>query len=273
MTTRSVLFPLLAALLGVHQAAAQQLHGMVRDAATGQPLDRAVLVLLAGDSLMRAATLSDGSGAFVLQAPAGDTVLLRVQHIGYATHRSDPLVVQRTERLEVAVSLQPEAVAIEGVVVTAPTNRDLQRFLRNQQLGFGQYLGPEQLARFRPTSTVQLLAAMPGAFLVPGGSGRGVTSVRRPSGTSAAGICSPWLYIDGHILEPDRDSRTGQQIVRVESHVSARAIRAVEVYRNPSSAPSEYQRPFMRDCPVVLIWTDFGFGFRKPRPQPADKDG
>ena len=40
-----------------------------------------------------------------------------------------------------------------------------------------------------------------------------------------------------------------------------REVRAVEVYRTPASAPSEFQRPFMRDCPVVLIWTDFGFGF------------
>jgi hypothetical protein len=29
----------------------------------------------------------------------------------------------------------------------------------------------------------------------------------------------------------------------------------------------------MRDCPVVLIWTDFGFGFRKPRERDAGKDG
>ena len=89
--------------------------------------------------------------------------------------------------------------------------------------------------------------------------------MRRPSGSSPDGLCAPWLYIDGHILEPDRDIRTRQTIVRVDSYVSARDIRAVEIYRNPSNAPPEYQRPFMLDCPVVLIWTDFGLGFRRPK--------
>jgi hypothetical protein len=260
------LVPLLAAIfLGAAPLSAQQVRGVVRDAATGQPLDRAVVVLLAGDSMMHAATLSDGNGAFVLRAPVGDSVVLRAQQLGYRTHRSDPMVVQRDAMVEVSVSLRQEAVAIEGLTVTAPLNKDLHRFLRNRELGYGKFLTPEDIARLRPANTVQLLVGTPGSFLVPGGSGRGVTSVRRPSGTSAEGICTPWLYIDGHVLEPDFDSRTRQMIVRVDSYVRPDEIRAVEVYRNPSNAPSEYQRPFMRDCPVVLIWTDFGFGFRKRR--------
>ena len=262
---RPLLLLLAVLSLCAQSAPAQQVRGVVRDAATGRPLERAVLVLLAGDSLMRAATLTDDSGNFLLNAPVGDSIVLRAQQIGYGTHRSDPFVVQRAELVEVSVVLKQEAVAIEGLTVRAPLNRDLHRFLRNQTLGFGQYLGPEEVARLRPKNTVQLLVGIPGAFMVPGISGRGVTSVRRPSGSSAAGICSPWLYVDGHILEPDVDARTRQTIVRVDSYVSPDEIRAVEIYRNPSSAPSEYQRPFMRDCPVVLIWTDFGFGFRKLR--------
>ena len=246
-------------------AHSQQVRGVVRDAATGRPIERAVLVILAGDSVMRSATLSDDAGNFVLNAPAGDSIVLRAQQIGYGTHRSDPFVVARAEMVEMSVVLKQEAVAIEGLTVRAPLNKDLHRFLRNQTLGFGRYLGPEEIAQLKPANTVQLLVGTPGAFLVPGGSGRGVTSVRRPSGTSAAEICAPWLYIDGHILEPDYDSRTRQTIVRVDSYVAPDEIRAIEIYRNPSNAPSEYQRPFMRDCPVVLIWTDFGFGFRKQR--------
>ena len=260
-------FLLLLALLshGARGAAAQQVRGVVRDAATGRPLDRAVLVLLAGDSLMRAAGLSDDGGNFTLNAPAGDSVVLRAQQIGYGTHRSEPFVVQRAELVEVSVALRQEAVAIEGVTVRAPLSKDLHRFLRNQTLGFGKYLGPDDIARLNPTNTVQLLVGTPGAFLVPGVAGRGVTSVRRPSGASASVVCDPWVYVDGHILEPDTDIRTRQTIVRVDSYVAPDEIRAVEIYRNPSNAPSEYQRPFMRDCPVVLIWTDFGFGFRRPR--------
>ena len=51
--------------------------------------------------------------------------------------------------------------------------------------------------------------------------------------------------------------------VSIESHVPQGKLRAVEVYRNPSNAPPEYQRSFM-DCGVVLIWTDYGFGFEVP---------
>jgi hypothetical protein len=48
--------------------------------------------------------------------------------------------------------------------------------------------------------------------------------------------------------------------VPINSYVSPDAILGIEVYRNPAQAPPEFQRPFMADCPIVLIWTNYSFG-------------
>ena len=64
---------------------------------------------------------------------------------------------------------------------------------------------------------------------------------------------------------PEMSPHTREGGVRVESVVAARTVRAVEVYQRPSHAPPEYQRPFMPECPVVLIWTDYGFGLAMSR--------
>src|SRR5829696_10387385 len=128
-------------------ATAQQVRGKVADVSTGQSLPGTLLVLVDADSLIRATTLSDSAGAFILHAPAGDTLRLHVQHVGYAPQSSVPIVLGHADTLQLQIGMRAQSIAVEGITVTATVNRNLERFLRNERARFGHFLGPEEITR------------------------------------------------------------------------------------------------------------------------------
>jgi hypothetical protein len=78
--------------------------------------------------------------------------------------------------------------------------------------------------------------------------------------------CAPLVFVDGYKVAKTRDSTPGGgEYVPLSAYVHPGQIRGIEVYRTPAEAPSEAQEAFMGDCPVVLIWTDVGFGMQPPR--------
>src|SRR5688500_13909930 len=134
--TRWPLLPL-ALLLCAAPARAQQIRGDVRDVATGEPIEGAILTAVGPDSVVRAAGLSEPNGSFRLSVPPIPGLQLRAQHVGYATQRSAPITLARGDTLRVAVGMRAEAVAVEGVTVRAVANNNLRHFLRRQDTGFG----------------------------------------------------------------------------------------------------------------------------------------
>lgn len=144
-------------------------------------------------------------------------------------------------------------------------NRNLAGFLKRQSNGFGRYLGPQEIAKIRPTSAFQILAKLYGARFLPGGRSGGVLAHGFGIGGKPE-LCNPRIYVDGEMIRdtiPSQGSRRGG--IALDQNVMASSVRAVEVYRNPHQAPSEFQTGFMGDCPVVVIWTDYGFGLGRMR--------
>jgi hypothetical protein len=270
---------LLVLLLCASAAPAQQIRGVVVDSASGRPVERALLVMLDADSAVRASTFTANDGSFVLNAPPGRNVEVEVRRIGFETHRSGALVLGRNESVDWRLELKARALALEGVTGTAATHQNLERFLRNQETGFGHYLSPDEIARLNPRSTSTLLLSMSGSpFRMSGSTGKVVARARGLGSGSATGTCVPHVYIDGFVLEEEANpmpwapvsgrapSPVRERGIAIEGAAPGRAVRGVEVYANPSNAPPEFQRTFMPDCVVVAIWTDFGFGFGRSRP-------
>jgi hypothetical protein len=80
---------------------------------------------------------------------------------------------------------------------------------------------------------------------------------------SGGPLCTPQVYVDGVPIEESLDDArmpSGSRGVPIDWHVPAHALRAVEVYLNPSQAPPQFQKPFASACGVVVMWTDYGFG-------------
>ena len=229
-------------------AAAQQVRGIVGDVTSENRLSGTVVVAVDGARAVRATTRTDSLGRFELSVPAGDTLHLEVTHFGYAPQRAGPLLLGAADTVQLLVGLRPQPLQLEEVAVRGGMNRNLERFLRNERKGFGSFLGPEEILAIDAPTTSQLLVRMPGALLLPSGHGGVATPIR------GGGVCTPITYVDGVRL-------TGP----VNAHVSASKVRAVEMYRNPASAPAEFQEAFMGPCPVLLIWTDHGFDIREER--------
>jgi hypothetical protein len=272
--------PLLFALsLLASSATAQQIRGVVVDATSGRPVERAVLVVLDADSAVRASAFSALDGSFVLNAPPGRNVRVQVRRLGFEPHRSAPLLLARNESLEWRIELQAQPLALEGVTATAPAHQNLERFMRNQETAFGRYIGPDEISRINPRSTSNLLMSMSGSpFRMSGATGKVVARGRGGgSAGTTPGTCVPHVYIDGFVLEEEANpmpwapssgrgpSPMRERGIALEAAAPARSVRGVEVYPNPSNAPPEFQRTFMPDCVVVAIWTDFGFGYGRSR--------
>jgi hypothetical protein len=235
-------------------AVAQFIHGWVHDVTSEQPLLAVKVAVIGADGIPRAFTLTDSAGTFRLHAPANDTFRLRVERLGYATTMSVPLTLAASDSLRLEIRLKPMPLRLEGITATAKSrlNRNFDEFLRRQKNGFGRYAGPQEIARLRASSVTQVLWPLSGR-LVP--YGHGVRALRiPPAGPNA--YCYPRVYVDGTPLPASGDSIAAP----IDLDISPESLRAVEVYDNPHQAPAQFQVPFMEDCPVIVIWTDFGFG-------------
>lgn len=281
---RSCTLMLAGLLLLPAPATAQHIRGQVRDVSGDAALSGAVIMLLDADGMLRETVLSDTAGGFAFRIPETDSMRLRVQRYGYRTLESVTLRLTPSDSLRLEIHMQPTAIPLAGVTATARLNRsrNLEGFLTRQRLGYGRFLGPGEIARLRPRSTTNLLTSVPGSPIMTGGSGLGIVARSRDARTEPGmlvGTCVPTVYVDGLILRGEPEAagyapapgqgnaplHTQEPGVRVESYVAARTVRAVEVYQRPASAPPEFQRPLMPDCPVVVIWTDFGFGLAMSR--------
>jgi hypothetical protein len=281
---RSCSLTLLGLLLLAPAAPAQEIRGVILDLTTEEPLATAVIMLLDGEGVLRESVLSDTAGSFSFRIPRTDSLRLRVQRYGFATLESISLRLSTRDSLRLEIRMRPSPFLLAGVTATRgmARSRNLEAFLLRQRNGNGKYLGPGDIARLRPRSTTTLLAAVPGSPVVSGGSGLGIVARSRDARSVPGllrGTCVPTVYVDGLVLwgepvsqemwpdiaDPSDAPHTREPGVRVESVVAARTVRAVEVYQRPAHAPPEFQRPLMAECPVILIWTDYGFGLARTR--------
>lgn len=186
---------------------------------------------------------------------------IRVTRVGYRVVESVYVAVSRFAEVSLRIGLHPVPVELEGVTVEAPRTRDHERFLQRQRRGFGKYLGPEDLAKLKAPNTPALLFQMPGAFVFPDATGRGLLA--HPTGGTTAGggglggarpaaFCTPPVYVDGWRVDAT---------IPLDAVAPPAWVRAVEVYRDPQNAPAEFRDSSVRGaCPIIVIWTKFGFG-------------
>ena len=107
----------LALLAPAAPAAAQTVVGRVIDRATMQPLPGAFVVLEDSTGARQQGVLSGSEGAFVLQAAAPGSYRLVTEMIGYATTRSQPVLLEAGATIRRDVDVAVQAVSLEGIEV------------------------------------------------------------------------------------------------------------------------------------------------------------
>ena len=226
--------------------------GRVVDALTGTPLPAVQLQFRAPppeadpspeeadrppeEPLRPRSALTDGDGRFQLDDVAMGLYLLTVESLGYQMVER-PVRVMGASPFDVRVQLAPEALALEGVVVTLARSPKLASagFYDRLAIGQGSFLTREQIEARAPLRTSDLFRSMAGVQVRASGRGAGGFITLR-------GSCRPDIVIDGMNLGSD---------LSVDDIILPTDLEAVEVFR-VAGAPPQYSR---NTCGVILLWS------------------
>ena len=144
-----------------------RIAGQVINSHTGTEVVSAQIVVEGGEI----GGLSSVGGRYLIQALAPGTYALRVQHLGHAPKVVTDIVVVAGLTTQVDVALDPQAVTIEGIEVTAEVERGNTAALMNQrQLAPAALdaIGREEMSRTPDGDAAEALRRVPGLTVVDG---------------------------------------------------------------------------------------------------------
>jgi hypothetical protein len=214
----------LALCLAGPVAAQVAISGRILEEGTNQPIANVQMGLIDAEGQVSASALTDSIGAFRLEAGGAGDYSISIQRLGFARVRTEPLTLAANEVLQVEITLDPEAVTVDGVRVVAdrrvaPWLREVRRRTeKNKRMGVGRVYLREDIQRINPHSVTELLNPV-------------IWGAR----------CQPAVLLDG--LETE-----AQYIVH-----NGDMLEAVEIYRGATQIPMEYYR--YSTCGVALVWT------------------
>lgn len=205
-----------------------------------RPVDAAE-VRLAGS---KARTVTDSEGFFVLPGalPGPDTLV--VTHLSYADRRV-PVTPTPGYGLRVVISLDPDAIEVEGVIVQVRPNLRMRRMAEHQrrrEVYSGVFMSATQLEGRGMTPMGDLLSGVPGV------------KVDRDSALGAANLyfrgsrCNPRVWIDG------REAFRGAATLAL-AELRGSDLEALEIYR-AGEAPAD----LAGDCLTIVAWLSRGGG-------------
>lgn len=238
--------------------------GAVRDRSDGRPLTAATVELVdaAGSVLDR--TLTDGAGAFRMAVEADGPVRVRITSLGYASLVSEVLPADRG-RHRIEAELAPEALEVEGVLVTVEGRRpalDQVGFYDRRDRINADFLDREDLGLESARRVSDALQRVGGIQRLDQASLTGNTTrqyIQFRAATRASQLgsaCMPAVYVDGSL------ARWGQVLgaddvgdyPTLDELVSGADIEAVELYDSSSSIPPEFMGPGTL-CGAIVVWT------------------
>src|SRR6267378_1547117 len=118
---------LIVAALAVPSALeAQSLRGQLTDSVTRAPLPGAFLTLVDEHGVEKARTITNGSGEFLLTAPAAGVYRLRSKRIGFRPYVSAPLTLSAGGTSSYNAVIDPIPVALSQVVVQGERQCDVE---------------------------------------------------------------------------------------------------------------------------------------------------
>lgn len=251
MTTLRAGCWMMALLLAAAPSAAQTLRVTVTDAATGAPVDGAMVRVEDGDGELEQAGFTDRRGEARLRLDDPGPYAVSASRAGYLPAARTVSVAPGGETAA-ALGLAARPFALDTVVVVGSTGREVgrQTFDRRRATGNGIYLDSAYVAQRRATYPGDLLYSVPGIEV----SVERRTGVRR-AGTRMGNRCLQFL-VNGLPFYGG-----WPRFVPLEETLRRTDVVAVEVYREFSEVPRELQRyAWSRgQCGVVVYWTEDGW--------------
>lgn len=217
---------------------------VAREDGTGAPI-RDAQVIVSGVGTV-AATDSAGA-ADAAGVPAG-VRLVRVQRVGYLPE-SFTAEFRPGETVEAEVDLLRAPLQLDGLTVTGRMpSRSLRDagFYDRQRIGFGKFVGREQIDARHDGKLSSLMMTVPGVNVMLCQSGctdPGYFLVASGTRLSANSNCRMQLYVDGVRVSNENIDK-----------VSALNLDGVEVYTRLGGIPARFAGTDA-SCGVVLLWS------------------
>ncbi len=233
-------------------ATAGTVRGVVQ-APDGSPAAGVEVRALVGDGDAVASAVTREDGRFELRAVAAGPVVVEARAIGFRPARLR-VAAAAGRAVPVVLTLNADATVLATTRVTArrPTAM-LEEFERRRSAGAGRFVTRDDLERWRPTTTLDAVAMVPGVRIVPGGQygqGAQIAIPRALTGPLTNASCRAAVYVDGVRWATD----LGQPL---EAVVRTEDVYGIEVHSTLAAIPPQFQPPDA-GCGVVLIWTRRG---------------
>ena len=239
---------------------AQRVQGRLLESGSGQPIVLGRVMLLDTAFVSVAETITDERGRFVVEAPAPGDYWIAADRIGYKPVIDGILAMGEGGILPADLYMRPQPIALEGITATVEQRR-IERvlteagFYDRRKMGFGHFIGPEEIERGTAVDVSDLLRRIPSIRAAPGlAGGEVLCNGRMPRVfVDGAGIAFPELRSGGQTAS---DAVIGQ-LVDVD------AIAGIEVYTRPSTLPIQWSGTMSsatsgqgaRPVCTILIWT------------------
>lgn len=233
-------------------------RGRVVDAGSREPLEGVPVRIVDEEGRVAGEGLSDGTGRFrIFPGPPG-AYRVRVDYFGYGTVEGHPLDLG-SETREVEIRLQPEAVAVEGVVVEVRgRSRTLEAtgFYDRQSDGLGLLLDREQLQAMNLQETGDIVNRVSNLANLPLGARGSMDATRRflrfRRAVRGAGGCLPAIFVDGSMIR--RGGEWNRAMPSLDEIIPVDEVEALELYEGPSTTPARFN-VMGSACGVIAIWS------------------
>lgn len=221
-------------------APVQFITGTVLDARTGEPIEAMDMILRNVRGEREGQTLSSKVGRFSFRVQRPGLYRVAVSRLGYDSTATAELGVPPDQNLYVEIRVQPAALGMEPIRVSAPPVLPYLEgtgFYERQRRGHGTFLGPDDLSRIPTAFPTQLLRRIVGVSVTRGEIRfRGVSSLM-------GGSCRPKIILDHMHLRG----------ARLDDLVPMEQVEAIEVYKGAATVPPQWRSN--ATCGVIAVWT------------------
>jgi hypothetical protein len=230
------------------QGESQQVQGVVIDRLTRERVVGASVMLLDTTFAAIAGTTANETGAFRVIAQQPGSFFVLTEALAYRPTLDGILDLGEGGSVTVEIYLDPKPIELDSLKVAVErveTFRVLETagFHERVEMGFGNFITPEELRTRNPRYFFEVFRNIPGVRVSAAGL-MGTTieftvaSVRGPT-------CTPRVFVDGIQVNVE---------MGLEAVVEVDQLAGVEVYSRPSQVPLQWGGSDST-CGVLLMWT------------------
>lgn len=195
-----------------------------------------------------AATTSNQSGLFRLEAPGPGSFFVLTEALGYRPTLDGILELGEGGAISVELYLDPKPVELDSLRVAVERVETYQileaaGFNERVRQPFGHFITPEEIRRRNPRYHFELFRNTPGVRV--SGAGLMGTMIEFTVASIRGPTCTPRIFVDGIMAIAD---------MGLEAVVEVDQIAGVEIYSRPSQVPLQWGGSDST-CGVLLFWT------------------